>query len=92
MNMRVSLTGLLSQAGRNKAYRFMLAELCKHLKMLRDAPGLHGEFFELYVFEDGEERRAKVVEAGQQPATQPARNAGTGGNPTEYQPVTTCGG
>ena len=49
--MKVSLDGLLKNAARNKAYRYMLLELRDNLRELRDHPEKHGEFFDLYVIE-----------------------------------------
>ena len=67
--MKVSISGLLRNAARDAGYKFALGELCDHLRMLRDQPGRHSEFFALYVFSDDADYRAKLVEAGQQPAT-----------------------
>jgi hypothetical protein len=66
--VKVSLSGLLRNAARDPGYKFSLGELCDHLKMLRDQPERHSEFFDLYVFSDDSEYRAKLVEAGQQSA------------------------
>lgn len=67
--MRVSISGLCRNAARDPGYKFALGELCDHLKLLRDDPSRHSEFFDLYVFDDDAEYRAKLAEAGQQPAT-----------------------
>lgn len=61
--VRVSLSGLLKNAAREPGYKYSLGELCEHLKMLRDDPGRHSEFFDLYVFGDDSEWRAKLAEA-----------------------------
>jgi len=67
--MKVSISGLCRNAAHSSGYKFALMELCEHLKQLRDQPERHSEFFELYVFSDDAEYRAKLAEAGQQHTT-----------------------
>lgn len=73
--MKVSISGLLRNAARDPGYKYSLGELCEHLKLLRDQPERHSEFFALYVFSDDSEYRAKLVEAGQQSGEAPVQQA-----------------
>lgn len=87
--MKVSISGLCRNAARDSAYKFALSELCKHLKELRDDPSRHSEFFALYVFGDDAGYRAKLSEAGQQPATSQGQN-GTAGKPQVWECTTSA--
>ena len=79
--MKVSISGLLRNAALDPGYKYSLGELCEHLKLLRDQPERHSEFFALYVFGDDSEYRAKLVEAGQQHTTPQGQNAQSSTSP-----------
>ena len=51
--MMVSISGILRAGTKNKGSRYMLQEFYNNLKALRDDPTKHKEFFDLYVFGDG---------------------------------------
>ncbi len=68
---------------------FPVVDTCLNevLVWAKSQPGCHGRLCIQY-----DDAPARYGAQPLQPTTQPARNVGTGGNPTEYQPVTTCGG
>ena len=66
--MKVNVQGMLRNMSRGSKPSYMAMEFINHLKMLKNDPKLHGEFFDLYVFSEPKEERPSVGAAGNCPA------------------------
>ena len=60
--MKISIEGAVGPRLRGRPHRWLFGEFIKHLKMLRDEPNLHHDFFSDYVFDDNKEPPAKAEE------------------------------
>jgi hypothetical protein len=59
---KISIEGLLSPRIKGKPHRYMFREFIKNLKVLRDDPTIHNEFFGAYVFDDNKEPPAPIAQ------------------------------